>query len=97
MHGGSWRWLVPIGEPSKMDDGSFEMRDDKGKVSRWQIGSSSLTVLEQIYQMDPFPVLSSGCESVGIWKFGLVCGRARAQDRPTKPWPRWFPSTWARR
>ena len=29
--------------------------DDKGKVSRWQIGSNSLQVLEQVYQMEPFP------------------------------------------
>ena len=29
--------------------------DDKGKVSRWQIGSTSLNVLEQVYQMEPFP------------------------------------------
>ena len=29
--------------------------DDKSKVSRWQIGSNSLNVLEQVYTMDPFP------------------------------------------
>ena len=29
--------------------------DDKGKVSRWQIGSSSLSVLEQVYAIEPFP------------------------------------------
>ena len=28
---------------------------DKGKVSRWQIGSSSLSILEQVYAMEPFP------------------------------------------
>ena len=36
-------------EPLDMDD------DDKGKVSRWQIGSTSLSVLEQVYAMEPFP------------------------------------------
>ena len=34
----------------QMDD-----KDDDGKVSRWQIGSSSLSVLEAVYQMEPFP------------------------------------------
>lgn len=29
--------------------------DDKQKVSRWQIGSGSLGVLEQVYAMEPFP------------------------------------------
>ena len=29
--------------------------DEKGKVSRWQIGSTSLSVLEQVYMMEPFP------------------------------------------
>jgi hypothetical protein len=33
----------------------FDDDDDKSKVSRWQIGSSSLTVLEQVYAMEPFP------------------------------------------
>ena len=33
----------------------LEDKDDDGKVSRWQIGSSSLGVLEQVYQMEPFP------------------------------------------
>ena len=36
-------------EPLMDDD------DDKGKVSRWQIGSTSLSVLEQVYAMEPFP------------------------------------------
>ena len=35
-------------------------KDEDGKVSRWQIGSSSLTVLEQVYQMDPFPGALAG-------------------------------------
>ena len=29
--------------------------NDKTKVSRWQIGTSSLGVLEQVYAMEPFP------------------------------------------
>ena len=29
--------------------------DDKSKVSRWQIGAGSLSVLEQVYQVEPFP------------------------------------------
>jgi len=33
----------------------FDDDDDKSKVSRWQIGSSSMTVLEQVYAMEPFP------------------------------------------
>ena len=34
--------------------------DEKSKVSRWQIGSSSLSVLEQVYTMDPFPGARKG-------------------------------------
>ena len=30
-------------------------KDDDGKVSRWKLGSSSLKVLEQFYQMEPCP------------------------------------------
>jgi len=33
--------------------------EDKQKVSRWQIGSGSLGVLEQVYQMEPFPGLDT--------------------------------------
>lgn len=34
--------------------------DEKGnKISRWQIGSSALTVLEQVYAMEPFPGLDT--------------------------------------
>lgn len=29
--------------------------DEKSKVSRWQIGNSSLGILEQVYAMEPFP------------------------------------------
>ena len=29
--------------------------DERSKVSRWQIGTGSLGVLEQVYHMDPFP------------------------------------------
>ena len=29
--------------------------DERSKVSRWQIGTGSLSVLEQVYHMDPFP------------------------------------------
>ena len=49
--------LVPIGGDAPLvgDDDTFEIRDDKGKISRWQIGSTSLNVLEQVYQMEPFP------------------------------------------
>ena len=49
--------LVPIGGDAPLvgDDDTFEIRDDKGKISRWQIGNSSLGVLERVYQMDPFP------------------------------------------
>ena len=44
--------------PRQMDANPHEARDDdddKGKVSRWQIGSTSLSVLEQVYAMEPFP------------------------------------------
>ena len=33
--------------------------EGKQKLSRWQIGNGSLSVLEQVYQMDPFPGLDA--------------------------------------
>ena len=42
----------PVGPADHDDDDDGH---DKGKVSRWQIGSSSLSVLEQVYSMEPFP------------------------------------------
>ena len=33
--------------------------DPKGKLSRWQIGNCALSVLEQVYSMDPFPGLDA--------------------------------------
>ena len=44
----------PVTKPSESDT-MMDDDDDKSKVSRWQIGSSSLSVLEQVYQMEPFP------------------------------------------
>ena len=44
--------------PQSLENQRQEMDDEKeddGKVSRWQIGSSSLSVLEAVYQMEPFP------------------------------------------
>merc|ERR1719238_1105728 len=32
---------------------------DKSKMSRWQIGNGSLSVLEQVYTLDPFPGLDA--------------------------------------
>ena len=33
--------------------------EDKSKMSRWQIGNGSLSVLEQVYTLDPFPGLDA--------------------------------------
>ena len=46
------RGAAPAYEDELGDDAGG---DEKQKVSRWQIGSSSLGVLEQVYQMEPFP------------------------------------------
>ena len=40
-----------------MTEGPVE--PDKSKMSRWQIGNGSLSVLEQVYTLDPFPGLDA--------------------------------------
>ena len=40
-----------------MSEGASE--SDKSKMSRWQIGNGSLSVLEQVYTLDPFPGLDA--------------------------------------
>ena len=40
-----------------VDLGGIE--SDKSKMSRWQIGNGSLSVLEQVYSLDPFPGLDA--------------------------------------
>ena len=57
-------------EPLHDDD------DDKGKVSRWQIGSTSLSVLEQVYAMEPFPGAATlpGAAPARVWAQGWVPG-----------------------
>ena len=40
-----------------MSEGVSE--SDKSKMSRWQIGNGSLSVLEQVYTLDPFPGLDA--------------------------------------
>ena len=50
---GDARGGVPPGYDDDGDDGLGG--DEKQKVSRWQIGSSSLGVLEQVYSTEPFP------------------------------------------
>ena len=50
--------------------------DEKTKVSRWQIGSGSLGVLEQVYAMEPFP---GGEEALQLAALrALTAGAARA-------------------
>jgi len=46
--------IVPEDDDRETADGN-----DKQKVSRWQIGSGSLSVLEQVYAMEPFPGLET--------------------------------------
>ena len=46
---------MPRGMEDDMLDDDDTSGDEKTKVSRWQIGSGSLGVLEQVYQMEPFP------------------------------------------
>ena len=47
---------LPQAAPRQLDSPFMDDDDDdKGKISRWQIGSTSLNVLEQVYQMEPFP------------------------------------------
>jgi hypothetical protein len=41
--------------PEELSEREMEDIDGKGKVSRWQIGNGSLSVLEQVYAMEPFP------------------------------------------
>merc|ERR1719487_1256664 len=42
------------------DAGSSSLGEDKAtKLSRWQIGNCALSVLEQVYSMDPFPGLDA--------------------------------------
>ena len=43
------------GRPIQGGSGAMSDEHDDGKASRWQIGSSALSVLEQVYLMDPFP------------------------------------------
>ena len=40
-----------------VDLGGIE--SEKSKMSRWQIGNGSLSVLEQVYSLDPFPGLDA--------------------------------------
>ena len=48
--------LPSAAAPSALDDDDDDDDgSDKSKVSRWQIGTSSLSILEQVYQMEPFP------------------------------------------
>lgn len=59
--------------PHEAQGGGGESAEDKAKLSRWQIGSNSLGVLEQTYLADPFP--GAHCEGDG----GPVPARAAAR------------------
>ena len=52
--------------------------DERSKVSRWQIGTGSLSVLEQVYHMDPFP----GARAAALGKAPNCVSRALPRVRP---------------
>ena len=74
-----------------MSEGVSE--SDKSKMSRWQIGNGSLSVLEQVYTLDPFPGLDARRE---------LAKQLNVSPRQVQVWfaclePRWLPMVRQRR
>lgn len=70
--------------------------EGKQKLSRWQIGNGSLSVLEQVYQMDPFPGLDARRElakqlSVSPRQVQVWFQNKRQRERRPPPAPELLP------